>query len=160
MLQALRQHRDAALEGQGEAHDAVLATLQCMQALTSGGGGMDAAIAASDFVVCLCSVLDPDDQDCSKLVVEMLTKLCLYSVDGYCAALQVCFFGQAAATNPPPLVPIPILCSLIPSVTVLQHCRDCLTSRSSLARYVMVIGHVLRTSMYPCFYAHRIVWGH
>ena len=88
--QALRQHRDAALEGQGEAHDAVLASLQCMQALTSGGGGMDAAIAAPDFVQCLCSVLDPDDQDCSKLVVEMLTKLCLYSVDGYCAAVQVC----------------------------------------------------------------------
>ena len=102
MLQALRQHRDAALEGQGEAHDAVLATLQCMQALTSGGGGMDAAIAAPHFVVCLCSVLDPDDQDCSKLVVEMLTKLCLYSVDGYCAAVQVYFLGQAAAPTPPP----------------------------------------------------------
>ena len=82
-------HRDAAQEGHAEAHDAVLASLQCMQALTSGGGGMDAAIAAPDFVQCLCSVLDPDDQDCSKLVVEMLTKLCLYSADGYCAALQV-----------------------------------------------------------------------
>ena len=89
VVQALRQHRDAALEGQGEAHDAVLASLQCMQALTSGGGGMDAAIAAPDFLACLCSVLDPDDQDCSKLVVEMLTKLCLYSVEGYCAAMQV-----------------------------------------------------------------------
>lgn len=88
-LQALRQHRDAAHEGQGEAHDAVLASLQCMQALTSGGGGMEAAIAAPDFVQCLCSVLEPDDQDCSKLVVEMLTKLCLYSVEGYCAAIQV-----------------------------------------------------------------------
>ena len=105
MLQALRQHRDAALEGQAEAHDAVLACLQCMQALTSGGGGMDAAIAAPDFVACLCSVLDPDDQDCSKLVVEILTKLCLYSVDGYCAALQVCFLVQAAVITPshPPL---------------------------------------------------------
>ena len=82
-------HRDGAQEGHGEAHDAVLASLQCMQALTSGGGGMDAAIAAPDFVQCLCSVLDPDDQDCSKLVVEMLTKLCLYSADGYCAAIQV-----------------------------------------------------------------------
>lgn len=82
-------HRDGAQEGHGEAHDAVLASLQCMQALTSGGGGMDAAIAAPDFVQCLCSVLDPDDQDCSKLVVEMLTKLCLYSAGGYCAAIQV-----------------------------------------------------------------------
>jgi hypothetical protein len=82
-------HRDAAQEGHAEAHDAVLASLQCMQALTSGGGGMDAAIAAPHFVQCLCSVLDPDDQDCSKLVVEMLTKLCLYSADGYCAAIQV-----------------------------------------------------------------------
>ena len=89
MVQALQQHRDAALEGQAQAHDAVLASLQCMQALTSGGAGMDAAIAAPDFVECLCSVLDPDDQDCSKLVVEMLTKLCLYSADGYCAAIQV-----------------------------------------------------------------------
>ena len=88
-LQALNMHRDAAQEGHAEAHDAVLASLQCMQALTSGGGGMDAAIAAPDFVQCLCSVLDPDDQDCSKLVVEMLTKLCLYSADGYCAAIQV-----------------------------------------------------------------------
>jgi hypothetical protein len=82
-------HREAAQEGHAEAHDAVLASLQCMQALTSGGGGMDAAIAAPDFVQCLCLVLDPDDQDCSKLVVEMLTKLCLYSADGYCAAIQV-----------------------------------------------------------------------
>jgi len=88
-LQALSMHRDAAQEGHAEAHDAVLASLQCMQALTSGGGGMDAAIAAPHFVQCLCSVLDPDDQDCSKLVVEMLTKLCLYSADGYCAAIQV-----------------------------------------------------------------------
>ncbi|KAA6421764.1 MAG: formin domain containing, partial [Trebouxia sp. A1-2] len=88
LLEALNMHREAAQEGQAEAHDAVLASLQCMQALTSGGGGMDAAIAAPDFVQCLCSVLDPDDQDCSKLVVEMLTKLCLYSADGYCAAIQ------------------------------------------------------------------------
>ena len=70
-----------------------------MQALTSGGGGMDAAIAAPDFVVCLCSVVDPDDQDCSKLVVEMLTKLCLYSVDGYCAALQVCLLVLAVVSH-------------------------------------------------------------
>ncbi len=89
-VQALSMHRDAAQEGHAEAHDAVLASLQCMQALTSGGGGMDAAIAAPDFVQCLCSVMDPEDQDCSKLVVEMLTKLCLYSAEGYCAALQVC----------------------------------------------------------------------
>ncbi|KAL0049978.1 hypothetical protein WJX82_001917 [Trebouxia sp. C0006] len=88
LLEALNMHRDAAQEGHAEAHEAVLASLQCMQALTSGGGGMDAAIAAPDFVQCLCSVLDPDDQDCSKLVVEMLTKLCLYSADGYCAAIQ------------------------------------------------------------------------
>lgn len=93
MLQALKQHRDAALEGQAQAHDAVLASLQCMQALTSGGGGMDAAIAAPHFVGCLCSVLDPDDQDCSKLVVEILTKLCLYSAEGYCAAIQVCIWA-------------------------------------------------------------------
>lgn len=60
-----------------------------MQALTSGGGGMDAAIAAPGFVQCLCSVMDPHDQDSSRLVVEMLTKLCLYSAPGYCTALQV-----------------------------------------------------------------------
>ena len=95
-------HRDAAQEGHAEAHDAVLASLQCMQALTSGGGGMDAAIAAPDFVQCLCSVLDPDDQDCSKLVVEMLTKLCLYSADGYCAALQVCTLPWHKYLTPPP----------------------------------------------------------
>ena len=83
----------------------MLATLQCMQALTSGGGGMDAAIAAPDFVACLCSVLDPADQDCSKLVVEMLTKLCLYSVDGYCAALQVCCFWSRPSPPPPPSPP-------------------------------------------------------
>ena len=88
-LQALTMHQEAVSQGQAEAHDAVLASLQCMQALTSGGGGMDAAIATPGFVACLCSVLDPNDQDCSKLVVEMLTKLCLYSVQGYCAALQV-----------------------------------------------------------------------
>ena len=99
-------HREAAQEGQAEAHDAVLASLQCMQALTSGGGGMDAAIAAPDFVQCLCSVLDPDDQDCSKLVVEMLTKLCLYSADGYCAAIQVTKLPWhryiEPTTHPPP----------------------------------------------------------
>lgn len=98
LLEALRQHRDAAHEGQGEAHDAVLASLQCMQALTSGGGGMEAAIAAPDFVQCLCSVLEPDDQDCSKLVVEMLTKLCLYSVEGYCAAIQT-LLGDAISAS-------------------------------------------------------------
>ena len=90
-LQALSVHQESAQEGTAEAHDAVLATLQCMQALTSGGGGMDAAIAAPGFIPQLCSILDPHDQDCCKLVVEMLTKLCLYSVDSYCAALQVTF---------------------------------------------------------------------
>ncbi|KAL0027450.1 hypothetical protein WJX77_001937 [Trebouxia sp. C0004] len=98
LLEALNMHRDAAQEGHAEAHDAVLASLQCMQALTSGGGGMDAAIAAPDFVQCMCSVLDPDDQDCSKLVVEMLTKLCLYSADGYCAAIQT-ILGELTETE-------------------------------------------------------------
>lgn len=101
VVQALQQHRDAAAEGQAQAHDAVLASLQCMQALTSGGGGMDAAIAAPDFVECLCSVLDPHDQDCSKLVVEMLTKLCLYSADGYCTAIQVCMYLMGRSSTAP-----------------------------------------------------------
>ena len=89
LLQALSVHQDSAQEGTAEAHDAVLVTLQCLQALTSGRGGMDAAIAAPGFVPQLCTILDPHDQDCCKLVVAMLTKLCLYSVESYCAALEV-----------------------------------------------------------------------
>ena len=96
-LQALGVHQEYAQEGQAEAHDAVLATLQCMQALTSGRGGMDAAIAAPGFIPQLCVILDPHDQHCSKLVVEILTKLCLYSADSYCAALQVVLCLTAAS---------------------------------------------------------------
>ena len=88
-MQALSVHQESTQEGTAEAHDAVLATLQCMQALIGGVGGMDATIAAPGFVPQLCSILDPHDQDCCKLVVEMLTKLCLYSVESSCTAVEV-----------------------------------------------------------------------
>ena len=58
-----------------------------MQALTGGRGSMDAAIAAPGFVPQLCAILDPHDQDYCKL--EMLTKLCLYSVESFCTAVEV-----------------------------------------------------------------------
>ena len=89
LLQALELHREGAQDGLSEAHDAVLGVLQCLHALTSSGPGMETLMQTGEALRHLMSLLDPDDSDASRLVVEMLTTLCLFSDQGYCSVLQV-----------------------------------------------------------------------
>ena len=88
-MQALDLHREGAQDGTSEAHDAVLGVLQCLHALTSSGPGMETLMQTRDALRHLMSLLDPDDSDASRLVVEMLTTLCLFSDQGYYSVLQV-----------------------------------------------------------------------
>ena len=89
VLQALELHREGAQDGTSEAHDAVLGVLQCLHALTSSGPGMETLMQTGDALRHLMSLLDADDSDASRLVIEMLTTLCLFSDQGYCSVLQV-----------------------------------------------------------------------
>ena len=96
--------------------------LQCLRALTSGAGGMEAALAAPGLLQRVTTALgrgvrvpdrvhDPGmvgaapapggtgaadrgadagfDADAARVASEMLTNMCLFSADGYRAALQV-----------------------------------------------------------------------
>lgn len=67
----------------------MLGVLQCLHALTSSGPGMETLMQTGDALRHLMALLDPDDSDASRLVVEMLTTLCLFSDRGYCSVLQV-----------------------------------------------------------------------
>eukprot|EP00891_Asterochloris_glomerata_P002244 jgi/Astpho2/2244/fgenesh1_pg.00040_%23_71_t len=89
LLEALELHREGAQDGTSEAHDAVLGVLQCLHALTSSGPGMETLMQTGDALQHLMALLDPDDSDASRLVVEMLTTLCLFSDRGYCSVLQI-----------------------------------------------------------------------
>ncbi|KAK9830554.1 hypothetical protein WJX72_012430 [[Myrmecia] bisecta] len=88
LMEALGVHKEAAEEGSGEASEALLATLQCMHTLMSGAGGIAASLAAAGLVAKLCMILDVEDPEGSKLVIDMLVKLCLFSSQGYSIALK------------------------------------------------------------------------
>lgn len=72
-----------------EAREALHVTLQCAHALMSGAAGMLGVLAVPGFVPRICSMLAQPDAEATKLAVEMLIKLCLYSMRGYRLAIQV-----------------------------------------------------------------------
>ena len=56
----------------------------------SSATGMDAMLASSaDSVMCICDVLDERRAEASRLGVQLLAKLSLFSARGYAAAVQV-----------------------------------------------------------------------
>lgn len=137
-MQALEAHSAAAAHADDaatarEAREAALVALQCLRALTSGAGGMEAALAAPGLLQRVAAALgsnirvparvhDPGmvgaaaapsgagaadrraeggfDADAARVVSEMLTNMCLFSADGYHAALQVPLHACACFHQP------------------------------------------------------------
>ena len=77
-------------ESPAEAPEALLAVLACAHSFVSSATGVEAALRAGGALVQpLCAALRWRDADASRMALEILCNLCVYSAIGYCTALQV-----------------------------------------------------------------------
>lgn len=88
-LQALDAHRAACEGGAPEAGEAVVAALRCLHALMSKAEGITALMQAPAAAGALLAALGPAAPEAARLVLDMLTKLQLFSCRGYRMAVQV-----------------------------------------------------------------------
>lgn len=108
--QVLKRHTGAddenpAEENPAEAPETLLAALACAHSFVSSTAGIEAALRADGALLrCLCSALRWQDTDASRMALEMLCNMCVYSETGYRTALQVCT-PLAAGSMPSVQVP-------------------------------------------------------
>ncbi|GIL94774.1 hypothetical protein Vretimale_733, partial [Volvox reticuliferus] len=83
LLDVLRTHEAPARQGYSEAVEALVVTLQCIQSLTSKPGGMTAVLAVRGFTRALAGLMRSVDSDVARLVLELFTKMMLFSDQSY-----------------------------------------------------------------------------
>ncbi|KXZ42878.1 hypothetical protein GPECTOR_113g290 [Gonium pectorale] len=83
LLEVLRSHEGPAREGVPEAIEALSATLQCVQSLTSKPGGMAAVLAVRGFTRAVAGLLRPVDADTTRLALEVLRRMLLFHDGSY-----------------------------------------------------------------------------
>lgn len=82
-------HLEEASAGSLEASEAVLAALQSLHTLKSTPAGVQAILEEGRALPTMCQVLGDGNVEASKLVLDMLLHILMFSAGGYCVVMQV-----------------------------------------------------------------------